>query len=262
MSELSVTLAIPVEVHPDAGQVHVIGTNDHPAFQLVGVCRVLGMAGKNAVEQALERLDPVEAIFPDSAGKNQGRGRPRTYDRVYVTEPGLYRIILTSRAENAKAFQNWVFNEVLPSIRRHGCYPPPQQIEDDFHMRQLQAMLDNRRRTLELERRHLALESRVCQIEDRHEAASEMLNGVELAECPAPDKTTRAKLNELVRLWVRSHEANYQETWNKLYKELYYRCHFDAKTRAKNSGKSPLDMVEEEGLTTDLYAIASEILTF
>jgi len=129
-------------------------------------------------------------------------------------------------------------------------------------MRQLQAMLDTRRRTLELERQHLALESRVSLIEDRQETAAGMLAGVELAEGPAPDKTTRAKLNELVRLWVRSHDASYQETWNKLYKELYYRCHFDAKVRAKNSGKSPLDMVEEEGLTTDLYAIASEILTF
>lgn len=43
-----------------------------------------------------------------------------------VYEAGLYRLIFKSRKPEAKQFQKWVFNEVLPSIRKHGTYPPPE----------------------------------------------------------------------------------------------------------------------------------------
>jgi prophage antirepressor-like protein len=42
-----------------------------------------------------------------------------------VTEPGLYRLVLLSRKPGAKIFKRWICHEVLPSIRLHGCYPPP-----------------------------------------------------------------------------------------------------------------------------------------
>ena len=33
---------------------------------------------------------------------------------------------MRSRKPEAKKFQKWVFKEVLPSIRKHGVYPPPE----------------------------------------------------------------------------------------------------------------------------------------
>ena len=36
-----------------------------------------------------------------------------------VNEPGLYEVIFMSRKPEAKAFKRWVFEEVLPSIRKH-----------------------------------------------------------------------------------------------------------------------------------------------
>jgi len=41
---------------------------------------------------------------------------------TYVTEPGLYRLIFKSRKAEAEVFQEWVFKEVLPTIRRSGSY--------------------------------------------------------------------------------------------------------------------------------------------
>ncbi|HGJ5878179.1 MAG TPA: Bro-N domain-containing protein, partial [Arsenophonus nasoniae] len=41
---------------------------------------------------------------------------------VYVNEPNLYRVIFRSNKLEAKQFQDWVFNEVLPSIRKTGRY--------------------------------------------------------------------------------------------------------------------------------------------
>lgn len=39
-----------------------------------------------------------------------------------INEPGLYRAVFNSRAEAAEKFQDWVYYEVLPAIRKHGYY--------------------------------------------------------------------------------------------------------------------------------------------
>ena len=42
-----------------------------------------------------------------------------------INESGLYSLILTSRKPEAKKFKKWVTSEVLPSIRKTGCYAAP-----------------------------------------------------------------------------------------------------------------------------------------
>lgn len=39
-----------------------------------------------------------------------------------INEPDVYRLIFGSNLESAERFQNWAFNEVLPSIRKTGSY--------------------------------------------------------------------------------------------------------------------------------------------
>ena len=43
---------------------------------------------------------------------------------VFINEPNLYKLIFTSRKPEAQDFQNWIFGEVIPSIRRTGMYLP------------------------------------------------------------------------------------------------------------------------------------------
>ena len=45
---------------------------------------------------------------------------------TFINEPNLYRIIFKSRKAEARAFQDWVFNEVLPQIRKTGQYAVPK----------------------------------------------------------------------------------------------------------------------------------------
>ena len=50
----------------------------------------------------------------------------------FVNEPGLYRLIFQSRRPEAEAFKAWVFNEVLPSIRKTGYFralPPDMPLD-------------------------------------------------------------------------------------------------------------------------------------
>lgn len=41
---------------------------------------------------------------------------------TFVNEPNLYRVIFRSNKAEARQFQDWVFNEVLPTIRKTGSY--------------------------------------------------------------------------------------------------------------------------------------------
>ena len=51
---------------------------------------------------------------------------------VYISESGLYSLIMTSKLPHAKAFKRWVLKEVLPTIRRTGSYtaqPAAEEVE-------------------------------------------------------------------------------------------------------------------------------------
>lgn len=46
----------------------------------------------------------------------------RIQEAVFITEPDLYRLITHSKLPTAEKFERWVFEEVLPAIRRTGGY--------------------------------------------------------------------------------------------------------------------------------------------
>ena len=48
---------------------------------------------------------------------------------LLISESDLYRLVLRSQLESADKFTDWVVEEVLPSIRKHGTYPPPSEEE-------------------------------------------------------------------------------------------------------------------------------------
>ena len=50
--------------------------------------------------------------------KRQGR----TQSAKFITEGNLYRLIVHSKLPGAERFEKWVFDEVLPTIRRTGGY--------------------------------------------------------------------------------------------------------------------------------------------
>lgn len=101
------------------GEVRVIvNESGDPLFCLVDICRALNI--QNAAQVA-QRLDEDERYM-----FNIGRQGNTTF----VTEPGLYTVIIRSDSLMAKPMQKWVTSEVLPSIRKHGAYLTPEKIEE------------------------------------------------------------------------------------------------------------------------------------
>lgn len=110
MSSLSV---FDFEDHP----VRFVGTPDAPEWVAADICGVLGV--KN-VSDAIERLEDYQkgsVVINDISSSTR-----KTISVLTVKEAGLYALIFTSRKDAAKRFQRWVFEEVLPSIRKNGYY--------------------------------------------------------------------------------------------------------------------------------------------
>ena len=96
------------------GEIRTAVVNDEPMFCLIDICKALEMSNPTMVAQ---RLDEDERTKLDL-------GRQR--ETNFITESGLYAVILRSDKPNAKKFRKWVTAEVLPSIRKTGSYGMPK----------------------------------------------------------------------------------------------------------------------------------------
>lgn len=96
------------------GQVRIAMNEDiEPLFCLVDVCKILGLRVDNTLQRLKE--DGYYRIgVTDSLGRIQ--------EAYFINEKNLYRVIMRSDKEFAITFQDWVCDEVLPSIRKTGGY--------------------------------------------------------------------------------------------------------------------------------------------
>jgi len=92
-------------------EVRFVGTAENPEWIAADITNVLGID-----RTQIRRLDSYQkgVYSMHTPGGKQ--------DMATVTEAGLYALIFTSRKESAKRFQQWVFQEVLPQIRKTGSY--------------------------------------------------------------------------------------------------------------------------------------------
>jgi prophage antirepressor-like protein len=94
-----------------------------------GELRVLTINGKDyfpasACAKMLGYENPRKAVIDHCKGVTK-RDTPTeggVQSINYIPEGDLYRLIVSSRLPAAEKFERWVFDEVLPSIRRQGGY--------------------------------------------------------------------------------------------------------------------------------------------
>ncbi len=83
--------------------------------------------------------------------KADGTPAFQTVLKNYIPESDLYRLIVRSKLPAAKEFEGWVFDEVLPSIRKNGVYLTPltldQVLDDPALFKELLRRLDGERKT-------------------------------------------------------------------------------------------------------------------
>lgn len=130
--------------NPNLGEVRVQVINREPLFCLSDVCRVLDLSNPTVVAN---RLDEDERTKLDL-----GRAGMATF----ITESGLYSVVLRSDKPNAHNFRKWVTAEVLPSIRKNGGYlagqenDPPEVLVAKALVVAQNIIADNQRKIAEL----------------------------------------------------------------------------------------------------------------
>jgi anti-repressor protein len=122
--------------------------NGEPWFSGQDVCNILN-TGTNHLREYLNE-DEITNIRTTDIGQNGGKAP------VFISEPGLYKLIMRSRKPEAKEFQRWVTHEVLPTIRKHGIYATKTTIDQiladpDFGIRLLTDLKEERARRIEAE---------------------------------------------------------------------------------------------------------------
>ena len=84
-------------------------------FKAKEVAQILGyQKTRNAVDKHVSKKYKKEAPFQGPLGGEQ--------KCVIINESGFYELVFKSRLPNAKLFREWVFEHVLPSIRKHGYF--------------------------------------------------------------------------------------------------------------------------------------------
>lgn len=111
---------IQIFSNEELGTIRIMGTPDAPLFCLGDVCKMLGLKSWHVKERLGDNIVSTEAI-------SDSLGRQRVVN--FITEDGLYDVILDSRKPEAKRFRKWVTSEVLPTIRKHGAYMTKDTLE-------------------------------------------------------------------------------------------------------------------------------------
>lgn len=118
--------------------------NGEPLFCLADICRALELNGTENITRQIKDEFSCPVLKTGQVTDPSG-----TKTAVFISEPQLYFVIMRSRAAIAKVFRQWVVNDVLPSIRKHGIYATAQTVENllnnpDFGIKLLTTLKEER----------------------------------------------------------------------------------------------------------------------
>ena len=106
--------------------VRAMVIDNEPWFVGKDVATILGYKKtRNAIASHVpEKFKKVAPIQGGLTGKQ---------NTVIINEAGMYKLVFSSRAKNAEKFTDWVAEEVLPAIRKHGAYMTDEKAFDVVH---------------------------------------------------------------------------------------------------------------------------------
>lgn len=142
------------------GEIRTIEENGKMLFCGTDVAKALGYAKPNDAinrhcKAAVKRGSPI-------SGKIQ--------EINFIPEGDVYRLITHSNLPSAEKFESWVFDEVVPTIRKHGAYMTPETLENailnpDTMIKLCTALKDeqNKRKALEIANSQLSVDNQIMQ---------------------------------------------------------------------------------------------------
>lgn len=149
--EVQIMNEVQIFNNEEFGQVRIVEIEGKPYF-----------VGKD-VANALGYSNPRDAILRHCKGVVKHDNFKEGGQLIaLITEGDMYRLITHSKLESAERFEDWVFDEVLPAIRKHGIYATDDVIDNilnnpDFGIQLLTKLKEERVARVEAERRNAIL---------------------------------------------------------------------------------------------------------
>lgn len=114
----------------EGNEVEVFEWNGKVLFnpRHVGECLDISPEG---VRKAITRMNENQVIkLTNSKVTDSNFRKLHNTGENFLTESGVYKLIFKSKKKEAEKFQDWVTDEVLPSIRKHGMYATDDLLND------------------------------------------------------------------------------------------------------------------------------------
>jgi prophage antirepressor-like protein len=92
-------------------KLDIYGTFEQPLFLADQIGEILEITN---IRSSIPNINPKWKKLETTQDNNK--------KRIFILEPALYQLVMKSRKKEAIDFQNWVFEDVLPSIRKTGKY--------------------------------------------------------------------------------------------------------------------------------------------
>jgi prophage antirepressor-like protein len=109
-------------------QGHAIRVASNEPFEVIAVDVVRAVYPHVAKEHRHKYLGKVD---PEYRGAKRICTPSGEQEMVTLLEPGLYQFVARSNSPLAKPFQKWLFEEVLPQIRKTGKYALPKEAVEE-----------------------------------------------------------------------------------------------------------------------------------
>lgn len=108
--------------NPEFGEIRTIEENGNVLFCGSDVATALGYSNpRDAITRHCRYVVKRDVPHPQSPD--------RKISMTFIPEGDVYRLITHSKLPSAERFESWIFDEVIPSIRKHGAYITPDTLE-------------------------------------------------------------------------------------------------------------------------------------
>ena len=110
--------------NPEFGKIRTIQQGEKTLFCASDIARSLGYSNPNKAVN--DHCRAITKCSTPISGKMQ--------DINFIPEGDVYRLIVHSKLPSAEKFEHWVFDTVLPSIRKNGGYISGQGTLSDVEL--------------------------------------------------------------------------------------------------------------------------------
>lgn len=207
------------------GQIRTVEIDGKPYFVANDIAKALGYT--NPSKATNDHCKKAKMVWGnDSLGRRQ--------EFKVIPEGDMYRLVTHSKLESAERFESWVFDDVLPSIRKTGGYVNDDDLfintylpfADDTIKTMFKATLATTRHQNEIilkQKEEIANQKKIITAQEKEISHKDKVNKGLLKDIPLADK--RQILNRVVRKGAG--EDNIAKRWTALYREFEQKYHMN-----------------------------------